>query len=224
MYTLYCLPRCYFSKNYLLKNLKILGGNIECIASPGSRVSTKIFPDLNRFKKNQTIEISSVELSGLALKYKNKWSFFNELDSKYRSEFSSGVTISDINNQYRLSIGHKTTPILCYVKKLMDHRKFGSIDYALPTMITHPKKIYLPKNSINDEFHYGLSDDELKLEEGVHFVKEKLTLLGFSLQWINKYFLGEEYLLKQIVIELSDNSVNINKKDLKNIKKFQRYS
>ncbi len=214
-------PDAIFSKNYLLKNLEILGDDIECIASPGSRVSEKIFLDLKNLKRNQIIEVSSLKLSSLALKFKNKWSYFNEIDSKYRSQFSSGITITDKNNKYRLSVGHKTTPILCYVNKPMDYKKFGSIDFALPTMLTHPKKIYLPKNSSKDEFHYGLSDDELVLKEGIHFVKEKLTILGFSLQWINKYFSGEEYLLKQIVTEVSNNDVFVKKNDLNNIKKFQ---
>lgn len=97
-------PDAIFSKNYLLKNLKILGDDIECIASPGSRVSEKIFLDLKNFKRNEIIEVSSLDLSSLALKFKNKWSYFNEIDSKYRSQFSSGITITDKNNKYRLSV------------------------------------------------------------------------------------------------------------------------
>lgn len=218
-------PDAIFSKNYLLKNLQILDTDIQCIASPGSRVSTKIFDELDKLKSNQAIEISSINLSGLALKFKNKWSDFNEIDSKYRSHFSSGITLTEQNRKYRLSIGHKTTPILFYVKKTLDYKKFGSIDYALPTMITHPKNIYLPTNPLEDEFHYGLhEDDGFLLKEGVHFVKEKLTILGFALQWSQKYFSGEEYLLRQIVIEISDPSIVLKSEDLKKIKYFQTLS
>ena len=90
-------------------------------------------------------------------------------------------------------------------------------------MITHPKRIYLPKNSLNDEFHYGL-DEAFSLQEGVHFVKEKLTILNFVAQWKNKYFSGEEYLLRQIVTEVTGPNVLIDEKDFHKIKTFQYLS
>lgn len=218
-------PDSIFSKNYLLRNLQILGDKIDCIASPGSRVmlGSEVLDGLKNFKIDEVIEVPSNELAGLAIKFQHKWAYLNEIDSPYRSHFSSGITLTDKNKNYRLSIGHKTTPILFLCKKEIDYKKIGSIDFALPCMITHPKRIYLPKNSLNDEFHYGL-DEAFSLQEGVHFVKEKLTILNFVAQWKNKYFSGEEYLLRQIVTEVTGPNVLIDKKDFHKIKTFQYLS
>ena len=148
-------PDSIFSKNYLLRNLQILGDKIDCIASPGSRVmlGSEVLEGLKNFKIDEVIEVPSNELVSLAIKFQHKWAYLNEIDSPYRSHFSSGITLTDKNKNYRLSIGHKTTPILFLSKKEIDYKKIGSIDFALPCMITHPKRIYLPKNSLNDEFH-----------------------------------------------------------------------